>query len=121
YKDRISKGKIDDVRKEKLMNLPKEEVIKNLMKAQEQIYAINTHAAEDPQLLKRLESGAMDSALKKDPVTGRRYAKNEAYKDIAKSLGYTDEDLLSDDEIAVFQGAYQGLSDLSRDPKFKDA
>ena len=121
YKYRISKGKIDDVRKEKLMNLPKEEVIKNLMKAQEQIYAINTHAAEDPQLLKRLESEAMDSALKKDPVTGRRYAKNEAYKDIAKSLGYTDEKLLSDDEIAILQGAYQGLSDLSRDPKFKDA
>jgi len=120
YKDRISKGKIDKNRKEKLMNLPKEEVIKNLMKAQEQIYAINTHAAEDPELLKRLESGAMDSKYKKDPVTGKTYGKNEAYRDIAKSLGYSDEDLLSDDEITIFQGAYQGLLDLSKDPKYKD-
>jgi len=120
YQESISKGKIGDDRKKALKNMSKEDVIKNLMRAQEQIYAINAAAGSDPELLSRIESGAMDTKHKVDPVTGKKYQKNEMYADIAKGLGYDEKDLMTDDEIAAFQGAYQALGAISKDDKYKE-
>lgn len=121
YQDRIGKAKMTDERKAQLQALSKQEVIDNFLKAQEQIYTINTLAANDPDLQSRLTSESMDRTGIPDPVTGLKYQKNEAYADILKGTGvFGDEDVMSDDEIAAFQGAYQGFVDLSMDDQYKE-
>jgi len=105
YKQHIQNSNLPKSRKDQLLSKPKEEVIGNFLNAQKQVYAIHDKKTD-------LTS---NQATKWDTGT-----KNSVYKNSIKNLGFKDNEVLNDDQVAMFQAAYKGLLDVSQDPSFKD-
>ena len=106
YKKHIQDSKLSAPRKQALLKVPEAEVIANFMKGQEQVYAIKAAGINTASDTK----GTWDHGIK-----------NAKYKETMKKLGYKDTDVLSDDQVAMFQAAYKGAADVSTDPQYKDS
>lgn len=106
YKKHIQDSKLSVARKQALLKVPEAKVIANFMKGQEQVYAIKAAGINTASDTK----GTWDHGVK-----------NAKYKETMKKLGYKDDDVLSDDQVAMFQAAYKGAADVSIDPQYKDS
>ncbi len=107
YKQHIKDSKISPDRKDKLLNTPKEEVINNYLNYQKQTYAIHNGG---------IDLTSKDAAKWDTNASG----KNQVYKDTAKKLGFKDNEILTNDQIAMAQAAHRGITDASQDPQYKD-
>lgn len=104
YQEHIKSSGLSESRKATLLSKPKKDVIDNFLTAQKQVYALHNKGVD-------LTS---PSARKWDTGT-----KNSVYKNSMKNMGFKDDELLNDDQIAMFQAAYKGLVDTSQDPNYK--
>jgi hypothetical protein len=107
YKSHInSSEKLTAGRKKQLLTASKEDVIKNYLNAQKQTYAIHNAGVD----LTSKDAAKWDKGTKK----------NQVYRDNIKKLGFKDNEILNDDQVAMFQAAHRGITDASEDPKYSD-
>lgn len=90
-------------KREKLSQLSEDEVIKNFLDYQEQVYTFNANK--------------VDLSDPKDEYDQEANGKNAKYKAL---VGEFDLPALTDDQIMVAQAYYKGFWDTKQDPKFKD-
>ncbi len=99
-----SKNKrLTEATRERLLSVPKEEVIKNFLNYQEQVYTF--------------DANGVDLSDPKDEYDTERNGKNGKYKALVGEYGLPQ---LSDDEIMMGQAFYKGFWDTKSDPQFKD-
>lgn len=89
--------------KDRLLSVPKEEVIKNFLNYQEQVYTF--------------DANKVDLSDPKDEYDTERNGKNGKYKALVNQFGLPE---LSDDQIMMGQAFYKGFWDTKSDPQFKD-
>lgn len=99
YKKHIAdpNNRLSQVEKDRLLKMPKEDVIKNFMEGQKQVYAINASGMNLPK-------------------EGKEWT-NDQYSARVKDLGF--ETPFDTDQIAMFQASYKGLQDASNTEAFK--
>lgn len=99
-----SKNKrLSQATKDRLLSVPKEEVIKNFLNYQEQVYTF--------------DANKIDLSDPKDEYDTERNGKNGKYKALVNQFGLPQ---LSDDQIMMGQAFYKGFWDTKSDPQFKD-
>jgi len=104
YRENIVNSKLPEDRKKALLEQTPEQVRDNFLKAQKQIYRLT-----DP-------SGKVGPAKLAEDIGAWNTTKggiNKKYSETAKALNMEE---LKPDEIAGFQAAYRGFSDISDDP-----
>jgi hypothetical protein len=89
--------------RERLLSVPKEDVIKNFLDYQEQVYTF--------------DANGVDLSDPKDEYDTERNGKNGKYKALVQQFGLPQ---LSDDQIMMGQAFYKGFWDTKQDPKYKD-
>jgi len=95
-------------RKAELKKKKPEEVLENFLKAQKQVFAITKAELIDKKI----------TPITKDE-TWDRGTKNKVYKETLKKLGFKDDEIFSEDQIAMFQAAYKGVQAAADDPAYK--
>jgi len=120
YQKHIQDGQLSQEEKERLLKIPKDQVINNFLQGQKQVYAINSSGMlyeKDDQGKIIYEDGKPKMKSEKDlkvwETTG-----SEEYNKRMKELGFNDDELFTGMNTAMFQAAYRGLEDASRDEKF---
>lgn len=88
--------------------ISKEQYLDNYIKTQEQLYAIDAAAANNPNI--DLSNPEWDK------TSGD--AKNKRYKELAKQLGLPE---LNEEQIAQFQQGYKDLATIQQDPQYQAA
>lgn len=106
YKKHIEVSKMSPERKKDLLSKPKEDVVNNYLNFQKQTYAIHNAGVD-------LHG---EGAKKWDTS---KYGKNKMYKETMGKLGFKDNELLSDDQIAMAQAAHLGIADTYDDENFR--
>lgn len=110
YVKQIDASNISAARKAELKKKKPEEVLENFLKAQKQVFAITKAYAEDKII---------------DPITGDKSwdkggsNKNKVYKETLKKIGFKDDEIFNEDQIAMFQAAYKGVQAAADDPAYK--
>ena len=110
YLKQIDASNVSAARKAELKKKSPEEVLENFLKAQKQVFAITKAYAEDKSI---------------NPITGDKTwdkggsNKNKVYKETLKKLGFKDDEIFSEDQIAMFQAAYKGVQAAADDPAYK--
>jgi hypothetical protein len=99
--------RLSAARKAELKKKSPEEVLENFLKAQKQVFAI-TKAEVDGKI----------TPITKDE-TWDKGTKNKVYKETLKKLGFKDDEIFSEDQIAMFQAAYKGVQAAADDPAYK--
>jgi hypothetical protein len=107
YKKQIDSSKLSTARKDELKKKDKQEVLENFLKAQKQVFAITKAEAEG-----KIEPITKNKAWDKG-------TRNKVYKDTLKTLGFKDDEIFSEDQIAMFQAAYKGVQAAADDPAYK--
>ena len=77
------------------------------LKAQKQVFAIAKAEAE----------GKITPITKDE--TWDEGVKNKVYKETLKKIGFKDDEIFNDDQIAMFQAAYKGVQAAADDPAYK--
>lgn len=120
YKKHIEQGQLSASEKEKLLNIPPQQVIQKFLDGQKQVYAINNagvlYEKDEKGKLKRDASGNPIMKSEKD-LKKWETLESEEYKKAAKDLGFENE-IFTGEDTAVFQAAYKGLEDSSKDSRF---
>lgn len=123
YKNHIENGQLSKDQKERLLALPKEQVINTFLMGQKQVYAINSSGAlyqkNEDGTLKRNPDGSPILQSEKD-LKKWETKNSEVYNQTMRDLGFTDDEIFSPETTAVFQAAYRGLEDASNDPAFAE-
>jgi len=88
--------------------ISKQQYLDNYIKTQEQLYAIDAAAANNPNI--DLSNPEWDR------TSGG--AKNKRYKELAKQLGLPE---LTEDQISQFQQGYKDLATIQQDPQYQAA
>lgn len=110
YKRQIDASNLSAARKAELKKKTEEEVLDNFLKAQKQVFAISKAYITDKSI---------------DPITGDKSwdkggsNKNKVYKETLKKLGFKDDEIFNEDQIAMFQAAYKGVQAAADDPAYK--
>ena len=110
YKRQIDASNLSASRKAELKKKGPEEVLDNFLKAQKQVFAITKAELEDKSI---------------NPITGDKSwdkggsNKNKIYKETLKKIGFKDDEIFNDDQIAMFQAAYKGVQAAADDPEYK--
>jgi hypothetical protein len=110
YKRQIDASNLSAARKAELKKKSEEEVLDNFLKAQKQVFAISKAYITDKSI---------------DPITGDKTwdkggsNKNKVYKETLKKLGFKDDEIFNEDQIAMFQAAYKGVQAAADDPAYK--
>jgi len=107
YKKQIDNSSLSATRKTELKNKGKQEVLENFLKAQKQVFAIT-----------KAEVEGKITPITKDE-TWDKGTKNKVYKETLKKLGFKDDEIFSEDQIAMFQAAYKGVQAAADDPAYK--
>ena len=125
FKDPANKGIVDRVheeylkqintstrlsaaRKAELKKKSPEEVLENFLKAQKQVFAITKAELIDKTITPITKDETWDNGTK-----------NKVYKETLKKLGFKDDEIFNDDQIAMFQAAYKGVQAAADDPAYK--
>lgn len=107
YLKQIDASNLSAARKAELKKKAPEEVLDNFLKAQKQVFAITKAEAEG----------------KIDPITKNKNwdkgTRNKVYKETLKNIGFKDDEIFSEDQIAMFQAAYKGVQAAADDPAYK--
>lgn len=107
YLKQIDASNLSAARKAELKKKAPEEVLDNFLKAQKQVFAITKAEAEG----------------KIDPITKNKNwdkgTRNKVYKETLKGIGFKDDEIFSEDQIAMFQAAYKGVQAAADDPAYK--
>lgn len=99
-----SKNKrLTEASRNRLLSVPKEEVIKNFLNYQEQVYTF--------------DANGVDLSDPKDEYDTERNGKNAKYKALVDQFGLPQ---LSDDQIMMGQAFYKGFWDTKTDKKYKN-
>jgi hypothetical protein len=121
YQKHIQNGQLSDDEKERLLNIPKDQVIDKFLQGQKQVYAINANGI----LYQRNEDGSIKRDANGQPVMKSESELREwetgdsgVYKENIKNLGFGEDEIFSGEDTAIFQAAYRGLEDASRDERF---
>lgn len=110
YQRQIDASSLSASRKAELKKKGKEEVLENFLKAQKQVFAITKAELEDKSI---------------NPITGDKSwdkgggNKNKVYKETLKKIGFKDDEIFTEDQIAMFQAAYKGVQAAADDPEYK--
>jgi len=110
YQRQIDASNLSASRKAELKKKGKEEVLENFLKAQKQVFAITKAELEDKSI---------------NPITGDKSwdkgggNKNKVYKETLKKIGFKDDEIFTEDQIAMFQAAYKGVQAAADDPEYK--
>ncbi len=110
YKRQIDASNLSASRKAELKKKGPEEVLENFLKAQKQVFAITKAELEDKSI---------------NPITGDKSwdkgggNKNKVYKETLKKIGFKDDEIFTEDQIAMFQAAYKGVQAAADDPEYK--
>jgi len=110
YQRQIDASNLSASRKAELKKKGKEEVLENFLKAQKQVFAITKAELEDKSI---------------NPITGDKSwdkgggNKNKVYKETLKKIGFKDDEIFTEDQIAMFQAAYKGIQAAADDPEYK--
>lgn len=110
YKRQIDASRLSAARKAELKKKSPEEVLENFLKAQKQVFAITKAELEDKSI---------------NPITGDKSwdkgggNKNKVYKETLKKIGFKDDEIFTEDQIAMFQAAYKGVQAAADDPEYK--
>lgn len=110
YKKQIDSSNLSASRKAELKKKSREEVLENFLKAQKQVFAITKAELEDKSI---------------NPITGDKSwdkgggNKNKIYKETLKKIGFKDDEIFTEDQIAMFQAAYKGVQAAADDPAYK--
>jgi hypothetical protein len=107
YLKQIDASSLSASRKAELKKKAPAEVLENFLKAQKQVFAITKAEVEG----------------KIDPITKNKKwdegTRNKVYKKTLKDLGFKDDEIFSEDQIAMFQAAYKGVQAAADDPAYK--
>ena len=110
YKKQIDASRLSASRKAELKKKSPEEVLENFLKAQKQVFAITKAELEDKKI---------------NPITGDKSwdkggsNKNKVYNETLKNIGFKDDEIFNEDQIAMFQAAYKGVQAAADDPAYK--
>jgi len=122
YQKHIEEGQLSDKEKERLLAIPQEQVISNFLQGEKQVYAINSSGMlyeKDADGKIVYEDGKPKMKSEKD-LKSWETTGSEEYKKNMKSLGFNDDELFGGMNTAMFQAAYRGLQDASRDEQFTE-
>lgn len=107
YLKQIDASSLSASRKAELKKKAPTEVLENFLKAQKQVFAITKAEVEG----------------KIDPITKNKKwdegTRNKVYKETLKNLGFKDDEIFTEDQIAMFQAAYKGVQAAADDPAYK--
>lgn len=123
YKDHIQNGQLSENEKARLLEIPKDQVINNFLQGQKQVYAINSSGVlyeKDDQGKIIYEDGKPKMKSEKDLKIWETTNSAE-YKKQMKELGFNEDELFTGLNTAMFQAAYRGLQDASRDDAFSES
>ena len=109
YKRQIDASNLSAARKAELKKKTEEEVLENFLKAQKQVFAITKAEVE----------GKVDPITKNKAWDKGGSNKNNIYRKTAKDIGFKDDEIFNDDQIAMFQAAYKGIQAAADDPEYK--
>ena len=109
YKRQIDASNLSAARKAELKKKTEEEVLDNFLKAQKQVFAITKAEVE----------GKVDPITKNKAWDKGGSNKNNIYRKTAKDIGFKDDEIFNDDQIAMFQAAYKGIQAAADDPEYK--
>lgn len=123
YQKHIQQGQLSQEEKDRLLNVPKDEVINKFLEGQKQVYAINANGL----LYEKNEDGSIKRDAAGNPVMkSERELKqwetrdSQTYRNSIRDIGFTDQEIFSGEDTAIFQAAYRGLEDASQDERFAD-
>jgi hypothetical protein len=108
YKKQIDASRLSAARKTELKNKSKQEVLENFLKAQKQVFAITQAEIVDKKITPIIDDPSWDKGVK-----------NKVYKKTLKDIGFADDEIFNDDQIAMFQAAYKGVQAAADDPEYK--
>jgi len=108
YKRQVDASGLSSSRKAALKSKSAEEVLDNFLKAQKQVFAITKAEVE----------GKIDPITKNKTWDKGGGNKNNLYRKTAKDIGFKDDEIFNDDQIAMFQAAYKGIQAAADDPEY---
>lgn len=108
YKRQVDASNLSASRKAALKSKNAEEVLDNFLKAQKQVFAITKAEVE----------GKIDPITKNKTWDKGGGNKNNVYRKTAKDIGFKDDEIFNDDQIAMFQAAYKGIQAAADDPEY---
>jgi hypothetical protein len=108
YKRQVDASGLSSSRKAALKSKSAEEVLDNFLKAQKQVFAITKAEVE----------GKIDPITKNKTWDKGGGNKNNVYRKTAKDIGFKDDEIFNDDQIAMFQAAYKGIQAAADDPEY---
>jgi hypothetical protein len=100
-------SRLSAARKAELKKKSPQEVLENFLKAQKQVFAIT-----------KAEVEGKITPITKDE-TWDKGTKNKVYRETLKKIGFKDDEIFSEDQIAMFQAAYKGVQAAADDPAYK--
>ncbi len=123
YQKHIQDSNLSKEKKDRLLKMPKDQVINTFLQGQKQVYAINNSGAlyqhnEDGSIKEDVDGNPIMKSEKDLKVWEKRDSP-EYYKRM-KELGFSEDELFSGEMTAVFQAAYRGLEDASLDEQFTE-
>lgn len=124
YKKKVNaSSKLDAEGKRKLLAMNKKEVIDNFLKAQQHVFAIAKAEKEGLEVdgisIKLADDQTWDKPNgMRDKGIGNYSKANDRYKAVMKAMGYSESDLMSNEQISAFQAAYRGFQEAADDPTF---
>lgn len=123
YKKHIQDSNLSAEKKARLLEMPKDQIINTFLQGQKQVYAINNSGAmyqknEDGSIKKDADDNPIMMS-EKDLKKWEKRDSPEYYKQM-EELGFSKDELFSGEMTAVFQAAYRGLEDASRDDRFTE-
>ena len=111
YRSRIEANKrLTRQQKDDLLAKSEDEVVKNLLDYQKQNYIIRAY------------DNANNGIVHKDKTWDRTAGglQNARYKQVAKELGFKDDEIFSDEKIRMAQAGFAGLVDVAASDDYKD-
>jgi len=123
YQKHIQDSNLSKEKKDRLLKMPKDQVINTFLQGQKQVYAISNSGAlyqhnEDGSIKEDVDGNPIMKSEKDLKVWEKRDSP-EYYKRM-KELGFSEDELFSGEMTAVFQAAYRGLEDASLDEQFTE-
>ncbi len=123
YQKHIQAGELSAEEKKRLLSVPKEEVINKFLAGQKQVYAINANGVlyekDENGAIKRDANGSPIMKSEKD-LKGWETGDSRVYNETMKGLNFGADEIFSGEDTAIFQAAYRGLEDASRDERFTE-
>lgn len=123
YQKHITDSDLPKDEKERLLQMPRDQVINTFLQGQKQVYAINNAGL----LYEKNEDGTIKYDASNKPIMKSEKdlkvwetSGSEEYNKQMKGLGFEDDEIFSPEMTAVFQATYRGLEDASLDERFTE-